>query len=424
MVTFWNNSEANNHIEEDLSFVASGNYCVFIVDMVNSTKTASTIRDSLSLRRYYSLFFSKVFPIARTYGAKIIKITGDGFICYFPKTLDMENPDAFRAVIQCGLAMTNARCMLNSELNSMKLPSTTYRVSADYGNLQIARSTTSRVEDLFGSTMNVCAKINRFAVSNGMVIGGDLYRIVKSFGMDDTTLFEELGAFDLGLRNSYPVYAVVAKAIPAVRGPSSSSSSSSSSPIPILSSQEPSTARFAPSSEAPLIKRGKSSGNNSSNNTDNLRNSQLANNNNDDDGGGRSSSNTLHDSRFNLMIVDDEPDILIVYKEMLNSERYNPDLFVDPMQALKRYAEVDPEYYDLVILDIRMPVMNGLQLYRQMRSINPNVKVLFITALDAAEELCSVMSGELSPADIIRKPLRVDKLLNKIDSYLSLQRIT
>jgi two-component system, OmpR family, response regulator ChvI len=419
LVTFWNNSDANNHKEEDLSFVASGNYCVLIVDMVNSTKTASTIRDSLSLRRYYSMFFSKVFPIARNYGAKIIKITGDGFICYFPKTLDIENSDAFRAVIECGLAMTNARCMLNSELNSMKLPSTTYRVSADYGNLQIARSTTSRVEDLFGSTMNVCAKINRFAVSNGMVIGGDLYRIVKSFGMDASTHFEELGAFDLGLRNSYPVYAVVAKAIPAVRGPSSAPSSSS--PIHTLSSQQPSTAHFTLSSEASLIKPGKSSGNNS-NYTNNLPNPRLANN--DDEEGGSTSSDTLHDSRLNLMIVDDEPDILIVYKEMLNSERYNPELFVDPMQALKRYAEVEPEYYDLVILDIRMPVMNGLQLYRQMRSVNPNVKVLFITALDAAEELCSAMSGELSPINIIRKPLRVDKLLNKIESYFSLQSLT
>jgi hypothetical protein len=50
--------------------------------------------------------------------------------------------------------------------------------------------------------------------------------------------------------------------------------------------------------------------------------------------------------------------------------------------------------------------------------------VLFITALDAAEELCSAMSGELSPINIIRKPLRVDKLLNKIESYFSLQSLT
>src|ERR671914_36003 len=56
-----------------------------------------------------------------------------------------------------------------------------HRIIADYGRVEVATSTSSRTEDLFGSPMNICAKINSMAEPNGMVIGGDLYQIIKSF---------------------------------------------------------------------------------------------------------------------------------------------------------------------------------------------------------------------------------------------------
>ncbi len=375
----------DNVVNGEISFLSSGNYCVLFVDMIDSTKTTCKIPDSLGLRRYYSLFFSRIAPIVRKYGAKIIKTTGDGLIAYFPGTLDFNNLDAFRAVIQCALAMTDARCALNSDLNEMGLPSMTYRVSADYGNLQMASSSTSRVEDLFGSTMNVCAKINRLAASNGVVIGGDLYTIIRSSAiLDDECHCQELGSYDLGLKNRYPVYAITAKTA---------------------------GRRAAASPSTAYVTHHDNVGEHISSYN---HNRQSINNN----------SSVPRGSYINLMIVDDEPDILLVYKDMLNSERYNPDLFVDPRQALGHFTNVGPSYYDLVILDIRMPAMNGLELYRRLRSIDPNVNVLFLTALDAAEELCSVLPGDLSRSNIIQKPLGVNQLLQRIELLTSIRKST
>ena len=64
-------------------------------------------------------------------------------------------------------------------MNQEGLPSISYRISANYGMVEIARSGPSQNIDLFGSAVNVCAKINSKAPPNGMVIGEDLYQVIK-----------------------------------------------------------------------------------------------------------------------------------------------------------------------------------------------------------------------------------------------------
>jgi two-component system, OmpR family, response regulator ChvI len=76
----------------------------------------------------------------------------------------------------------------------------------------------------------------------------------------------------------------------------------------------------------------------------------------------------------------------------------------DSQEALYRFAQLDPSYYGLVILDIRMARLNGLQLYYRLKAINPNVKVLFLSALDAAEEMVSILP-DVKLDDVIRKPV-------------------
>jgi CheY-like chemotaxis protein len=372
----WNIDEPRPPSEEEISFLFSCNYCVYFVDIIGSTKITAAIGDPNRTRQYYSMFFSKIGPIARRFNARIIKIAGDCLICYFPKTADPTNNSAFKDVLECGRAMIAAHGGINFELNVMNLPPLGYRISADYGRVEIAKSPTSLTEDLFGSTMNLCAKINRMAAQNGMVIGGDLYQIIKSFSFSDYA-FEDIGGYDIGLKHFYPVYSVVAK----------NGGSSNSSGISIAPSRQPSG-------------------------SDILRRLHLA----KEDPQQAILGGTSR--RANVMIVDDEPDMLLTFEEFLRFEGHRVEVFADPQEALKRYKEVNVSYYDLIILDIRMPGMNGLQLYQRLKAIDSNINVLFISALDAADELCSIFSGVL-PHNVIRKPVIREQFVHKVESCLA-----
>jgi CheY-like chemotaxis protein len=115
----------------------------------------------------------------------------------------------------------------------------------------------------------------------------------------------------------------------------------------------------------------------------------------------------------NLMLVEDEPDILFAFKTILISEGYNVDTFTDSFEALKHFIKLNRPYYDLVILDIRMPGMNGIQLYQKLKRIDGDVRVIFATALDAAEELVSIIP-DLNSVHVIRKPIDAKDFINLV----------
>jgi class 3 adenylate cyclase len=85
------------------------------------------------------------------------------------------------------------------------LPPIQYRISADYGEVSVARSASSQSEDLFGSAMNICAKINSKAKPNGLVIGEALFEIVK--GLDEY-VFVPSNERLIGVKGEYGVYHV------------------------------------------------------------------------------------------------------------------------------------------------------------------------------------------------------------------------
>jgi two-component system, OmpR family, response regulator ChvI len=125
--------------------------------MVNSTQVTAEINDPEKLRKYYGFFLrNTIAAIARNFRAKIIKNTGDCLIFYFPETTDSINKSAFRDVLECCITMISARCTINTKLYQEKLTSISYRISADYVRVEVARSTTSQQDDLFDSTMNTC----------------------------------------------------------------------------------------------------------------------------------------------------------------------------------------------------------------------------------------------------------------------------
>ena len=115
----------------------------------------------------------------------------------------------------------------------------------------------------------------------------------------------------------------------------------------------------------------------------------------------------------NLMLVEDESDVLFAFKTILISEGYNVDTFADSFEALKHFVKLNRPYYDLVILDIRMSGMNGIQLYQKLKRIDDHVRITFVSALDAAEELISILP-DLNPSQIIRKPIAARDFINVV----------
>ena len=180
------------------------NYCVCFIDIIGSTKISSELTPT-QLSRYYELFLNAIAHIARNFEAKIIKNAGDALIFYFNDTSDPKNITKFKNVLDCGITMGIASNTLNAKMLSEKLPPIQYRISADYGEVSVARSTSSQSEDLFGSAMNICAKINSKAKPNGLVIGESLFEIVK--GLDEYVFVPSSEKF-IGVKGEYEVYHV------------------------------------------------------------------------------------------------------------------------------------------------------------------------------------------------------------------------
>jgi CheY-like chemotaxis protein len=125
-------------------------------------------------------------------------------------------------------------------------------------------------------------------------------------------------------------------------------------------------------------------------------------------------SNKAHHQVQNptIMIVDDEPDVLLTYESFLSYTGYKVRTFADSYQALKAFAS-SPSLYDLVILDIRMENLNGLQLYQSLKAMNPSSKIIFVSALDAAKELTSIFS-DIGPEDVIKKPVEKEAFIKAV----------
>lgn len=121
----------------------------------------------------------------------------------------------------------------------------------------------------------------------------------------------------------------------------------------------------------------------------------------------------------NILLVDDDSDILLTYKTFLEVKGYKLDTFSNPEDALKHFSQCDASYYDLVLLDIRMPRLNGLQLFYRMKSIEMDTKIIFVSALDAADELLSMLPGIKFDKHIIKKPFGKEPFLEKIKVMIS-----
>lgn len=180
------------------------NYCVGIVDIVDSTKiTANLSKSKICL--FYSVFLNEMASIVTECAGTVVKNIGDSLLYYFPETFDTPDRSAFEDSLECGMKMIETQKMVNSKMREGGLPNVNYRISSDYGMVMTAKSENSSSEDIFGPTVNLCAKINKMTKPNTMIIGGDLHQIVKSF---EEYRFEYISEYHNGLKLHYPVYSI------------------------------------------------------------------------------------------------------------------------------------------------------------------------------------------------------------------------
>ncbi|MFZ0513547.1 MAG: response regulator [Candidatus Nitrosopolaris sp.] len=123
--------------------------------------------------------------------------------------------------------------------------------------------------------------------------------------------------------------------------------------------------------------------------------------------------------KLRILIVDDESDITSALKMYLELQGFQVDAFTDPANAL---AEFKAGFYDLLILDIKMPEMNGFELYKEIKKKDETVKVFFLTALsemhdyDAFKKEVFAKEGERY---FIAKPIENEEILKRINTIIA-----
>ena len=157
----------------------SEKYCVGMIDIMNSTKICSKLSDD-ETSEFYKIFINYMGAIIKKFDGTVVKNIGDALLFYF-STKNAEEKMVLRKCLECCLALSNAHTEITEKLEKQNLPLLNYRISATYGIVRIAKTSTSSVNDIFGTTVNRCAKINRGASTNGVIIGQDFYDSVKEF---------------------------------------------------------------------------------------------------------------------------------------------------------------------------------------------------------------------------------------------------
>ena len=119
--------------------------------------------------------------------------------------------------------------------------------------------------------------------------------------------------------------------------------------------------------------------------------------------------------RNKILLVDNEADVIITFKAILQEAGFIVNTYEDPLIALSNFI---PHFYDLVILDIGMPKMNGIELSRQLLELDSKVKICFITAGEANIEVLRELYPSRDLGCFIKKPVTIDQLVRRVKAEL------
>jgi two-component system, OmpR family, response regulator ChvI len=358
--------------------------CVCFIEFQSLINNSSLTYDSSHIREYYSTVINSLAQIIKRNNGKIVKSLGDRLLCYFLNFSDINNEKAFEEVIQCGLEILEKREVLNKELLKDDLPPVdSYKICLDYGVVDLALAGDNYQIDIFGSTVNICSKINSspsLSLPNEIIIGNNFYRILKSFSNIVTNYnFSNNGEFKVTENIGYPTYN--------------------------LKRRDNILTNDVTNCTHPIMERQL----NSSAKEDFIKNKN------------KKRGFFLHKKNNNnkkIIIVDDNQEVLFTYRLFLEGYNYHITSFTDPFLALNYIKESTDFDNLLVILDIRMEHLNGFQLHQQIKSIDPTIKIIFVTVLDILDELLTIIPG-LTKEQIMRKPVDKKLFTNTVKNMLN-----
>lgn len=378
----WHHSNKGN---KSIKFTDDSLKCCICFIAFESLININSLKfESSQIREYYSIVINSLTKIVNSKNGKVVKSLGDRLLCYFLNFADINDEKAFEEVIECGFEIIDKREDINKEL-SMKnnLPPLEYfKISIDYGVVDLALAGDNYQLDVFGSTVNVCSKINSSSSlspsKNETIIGNNFYRVLKSFSnLINKYNFINSGEFQITENIGYPTFNIKRK-----------NTSSLQNGVEDITYALKKDTNFS--------------------DKDNLEN--------------KISKRNFFFHKKNkskrIIIVDDDQEIVYTYKLFLENYDYHLISFLDPIAALDYIKNLSNFNDLLIILDIRMENLNGFQLHQQIKAIDPTIKIIFITVLDIAEELLTIVPG-LSKEQILRKPVNKKEFTSTVKNMLN-----
>ena len=120
--------------------------------------------------------------------------------------------------------------------------------------------------------------------------------------------------------------------------------------------------------------------------------------------------------QYKILVVDDEPDIMLTLKIVLENNGFKVDAFTDPILVLRNF---NAGSYDLALLDIRMPKITGLGLYKELKKIDNKIRVCFLSAISNYQEFAKYFPT-IKENQVIAKPVDNQTLIQKINEIMLL----
>ena len=162
---------------------------VCLVDLIGSLKLTKTLSEEQK-KQYSQIFTDSVVPIIKKHKGIPIKIIDDAILFYFPASKDDKT--ILSSVLDCCSEISKLDKQLNDKTSSENLPGMAFRTSTAYGMVNEAKTSDSSLDDIFGEPVNICFKINQYALPNTVVVDDSVYQKAKDLKFKFTKLDQSL----------------------------------------------------------------------------------------------------------------------------------------------------------------------------------------------------------------------------------------